>query len=222
MEYLSEDPIPLAGFFLLAAVAFLVAMRATQQGKYLVRAVIAGVLAAAVLVVEWSWVTDNERIEQVVYGLRDAVANSDVDAVLGYMTPDVTYLKGETALEGDATRGLIRDNLSRVRFELVRITNLRTNAGRQSRRGTAEFHAFFKGTMDTSTASVNVGTVNSIWSLGLRETAPGIWKVDRITPVQAPGDGLYVPGGGRRPGRAATEPGDARSGPGRPGRTRRT
>src|SRR5262245_51973350 len=143
MVYLSEDPTLLAGLLLLVAGAFVIAMRATQQGKYLVRAVIAATLAAAVLMVEWLWVTDNERIEQVVYGLRDAVANSDAEGVLGYMAPDVTYVKGDTTLDGEATRGLIRDNLSRVRFEIVRITNLETNAARQSRRGTATFRAFF-------------------------------------------------------------------------------
>jgi len=164
MEYLSEDPMPLAGFFLLVAVAFLVALRATQQGKYLVRAVIAGLLAGAVVLVEWFWVTDNERIEQVIYGLRDAVAISDVERVLGYMTPDVKYLKGDMALEGETTRGLIRDNLSRVRFDLVRISNLRTNAGKQSRRGTADFHALIKGTMDTSTASMTSAKHSSRYS----------------------------------------------------------
>lgn len=215
MEYLSEDPIPLAGFFLMVAVAFLVAMRATQQGKYLVRAAIAGALAGAVVLVEWFWVTDNERIEQVVYGLRDAVANSDVEGVLGFMTPDVMYVKGDTALEGEITRAMIRDNLSRVRFDLVRVSNLQTNAGKQSRRGTATFHALFKGAMDAATATVNVGTTNSIWSLGLRETSPGVWKVDRITPVQAPGGDLYVPGGGRRSGRAAIGPRGGRAGPAR-------
>ncbi len=104
MTYLSEDPTLLAGCLLLVAGGFVVALRATQQGKYLVRAVIAAALAAVVVVVEWVWVTDNERIEQVVYGLRQAVANSDVEGVLGYMTPDVMYFKGDTALEGEATR----------------------------------------------------------------------------------------------------------------------
>jgi hypothetical protein len=200
MVYLSEDPTLLAGLLLLMAGVFLVAMRATQQGKYLVRAVIAATLAAAVVVAEWLWVTDNERIEQVVYGLRDAVANSDVEGVLAHMTPDVMYLKGEMALDGEATRGLIRDNLSRARFEIVRITNLETNAAKQSRRGTATFGAFFKGTADTSMASMNFGSTNSIWSLGLQETEPGVWRVNRITPVQVPGEGLYVHGGGRRRG----------------------
>lgn len=195
MEYLSEDPTLLAGFFLLVAGALVVAMRATQQGKYLILAVAAAAMAVVVIAVEWLWVTDNERIERVVYGLRDAVANSDTDAVLEYMTPDVMYVKGDMALEGEATRTLIRDNLERVRFEFVRISGLVTNAGKQSRQGTAQFSAFFKGVADGSGASANFGSANSMWSLGLRETQPGVWKVNRITPIQVPGDGLRVPGG---------------------------
>ncbi len=181
MEYLSEDPTILAGGLLLLAGAFVVALRATQQGKYLVWALTAAGLALAVVAVEWLWVTDNERIENVVYGLRSAVARSDADAVLEYLTPDVMYVKGELALEGEATRALIRDNLERVRFDLVRVSNLKVNAGRQSRQGSAEFSAFFKGTIDSATASVVFGSTNSIWSLGLRETAPAVWKVNRIT-----------------------------------------
>jgi hypothetical protein len=194
MEYLSEDPTLLAGLLLLAAGGFVVALRVTQQGKYLIRAAIAAALAAAVIVVEWLWVTDNERIEQVIYGLRDAVANSDAERVIGYMTPDVMYDARDSSLDGEATRGLIRANLSRTRFELIRISNLETNVGQQSRRGTARFHVLAKGTMDTSLASMNVGAFDSTWSLGLQETKPRVWKVNRISPVQVAYDPLSAPG----------------------------
>jgi hypothetical protein len=198
MVYLSEDSTLLAGLLLLAAGGFVVALRVTQQGKYLVRALIAAGLAAAVVMVEWLWVTDNERIERVVYGLRDAVANSDADRVLGYMAPDVQYVSGDLALDDDATRGYIRANLERARFDIVRVSGLEVNAGEQSRRGTAKFHVFAKGTMDTSLATVTIGTGDSLWSLGMRETEPGVWKVNRITPMQFPRGALSAPGRARR------------------------
>jgi hypothetical protein len=199
MAYLSEDSTLLAGLLLLMAGGFVVAMRATQQGKYLVRALFAAGLAAAVVVVEWLWVTDNERIEQVVYGLRDAVASSDVEGVLSYMAPDVQYVRGDTALDGETTRDFIRANLERARFDIVRISGLETSAAEQSRRGTATFHVLSKGTMDTSLGTVNIGTTaDSLWSLGLRESQPGVWKVNRITPMQLPRGALEVPGSSRR------------------------
>jgi hypothetical protein len=199
MTYLSEDPTLLAGALLLAAGGFVAAMRVTQQGKYLIRALIAAGLAAVVVVIEWLWVTDNERIEQVVYGLRDAVANSDVDGVLGYMAPDVQYVRGEMALDEQTTRDFIRANLERAKFDLVRVSGLQVNAAEQSRRGTAEFHVLSKGTLETATGTVPIGTrADSLWSLGLRETVPGVWKVNRITPMQLPRGALQMPGGPRR------------------------
>jgi hypothetical protein len=194
MEYLSEDPTLLAGLLLLVAGGFVVALRVTQQGKYLIRAVIAAGLAAAVVLVEWLWVTDNERIAQVVYGLRDAVLNSDAERVLDYLMPDVTYDSGDSSLDGEATRGLIRANLSRARFELIRISSLETNVAPQSRRGTATFHVLAKGATDTSYGSMNMGTLDSLWSLGLQETQPHVWKVNRISPMQLAYDPRSAPG----------------------------
>jgi ketosteroid isomerase-like protein len=205
MTYLSEDPTLLAGGLLLVACGFVVALRVTQQGKYLVRALIAAALAAVVVVVEWAWVTDNERIEQVVYGLRQAVANSDVEGVLNHLTPDVLYSRGDTAMEGDATREFIRANLGHARFEIVQISGLETDVGEQSRRGTATFRVFAKGTMDSS---MPFGTASSAWSLGLQETGPGVWKVNRITPMQIPSEALPVPNGLRNSRPSATRPDD--------------
>src|SRR5436190_604723 len=93
MTFLSEDPTYLVGALGILAVSFLMALRVTQQGKYLYWALGALGLAAAVLAIEHFWVTDNERIERVVYDLRRAVLASDVDGVLEHLTPDVEYVQ---------------------------------------------------------------------------------------------------------------------------------
>jgi hypothetical protein len=216
MTYLSEDPTVLAGGLVLLAVAFGVALRVTQQGKYLVRAGVALGLALLVVVVEWLWVTDTERIEQVVYALRREVLNSDVDGVLEHMTPDVRFsdARGETSVHGEATRALIRTNLSATSFDFIRISNLEINAGRQARRGTALFRVFAKGNRHTSLATVPVGTANSVWELGFQETDPKVWKVNRITPVQLPSEALATP---ERPPPDRSGPGFNRRAVGRPG-----
>ena len=113
MTNLSEDPTYLAGILLLLAGVFLVALNITQQGKYLVRAGVMLGLALIVVAVEWFWVTDNERIEQVVYALRQAVLNSDAEGVLVQMAPNVQYLHADTALSEDATRTMIKNSLNR-------------------------------------------------------------------------------------------------------------
>jgi ketosteroid isomerase-like protein len=186
MTFLSEDPTYLAGALLLLAGAFAVALRVTQQGKYLVWALSAAGLAVAVVAIERFWVTDSERIERVVYDLRRAVLASDAEGVIKHLTPDVQYVQSGTPLPGEATRELIRTNLANASFDLVHLRELQTSAGRQTRRGKAEFRMMAKGRLRTSMATYDVGTADSTWSLGFQETAPGEWKVNRITPVLVP------------------------------------
>lgn len=194
MTFLSEDPTLLGGGLLLVAGAFLVALNVTQQGKYLIHAAIAFGLAVIVVVTEWLWVTDNERIEQVVYDLRKAVLSSNAEGVLAHMAPNVQYLHGDVALSEEVTRNLIRANLSHAQFDFIRISDLQISVGHQSRRGKAEFRAFARGSFRTPAALVNGGTAVSTWSLGFEETEPGIWKVNRISPVSLPVGALALPG----------------------------
>jgi hypothetical protein len=201
MTYLSEDPTVLAGGFLVLAGAFLVALRITQRGKYLIYAGVLLGLAFTVVVVEWLWVTDNERIEQVVYDLRRAVQESDVDGVLAHMSPHVQYSRGDLTLSEEATRSLIEANLSNSHFDFIRITGLQASAGSQSRRGRAEFRVFARGNFNTALASVEGGSATSDWSLGFQETSPGIWKVCRITPIALPHGALTIPDSSPRRGR---------------------
>jgi hypothetical protein len=199
MTYLSEDPTYLAGGLLLLAGAFLVGLNVSQQGKYLIRAAIALGLALAVVAIEWFWVTDNERIEQVVYALRDAVLKTDADGVLVHMAPNVQYLQADTALSEDATRTMIKASLSHAEFEVVRITDLQTSVGEQSRRGQAEFRVFARGHLGSSPGAPEFGTAITTWSLGFQETAPHVWKVSRISPVSLPAGVLSLPGTTRVP-----------------------
>jgi len=193
MSYFSEDPAVVAGGLVVVTVAFLITLRITQQGKYLIYAGASLALALVVVVVEWLWVTDNERIEQVVYDLRRAVLESDVDGVLAHMSPHVQYSRGDFTLSDDATRSLIRSNLSNSHFDFVRISGLQTNAGSQSRRGSAEFRVFARGSLNTALTTVEGGSATTDWSLGFQETKPGIWKVCRITPITLPYETLTVP-----------------------------
>jgi len=195
MTYLSEDPTFLAGGLLLLAGAFLFALKVTQQGKYAISAGVALVLAGAVVLIEWVWVTDNERIEQVVYDLGRAVQSSDADRVLAHLMPTVQYKHGETALNEDMTRAMIRSNLSNARFNFVRISDLQTSAGQQSRRGLADFRVISSGSLNTSHGMMDARTNVTAWQLGFQETEPGVWKVNRITSVSMPQGVLAMRGG---------------------------
>jgi hypothetical protein len=193
MTFLSEDPTYLAGFLALVAGASLMALKVTQRGKYLVWALTALGLALAVVVVEQLWVTDNERIEGVVYDLRRALLAANPERVLEHLTPDVEYVQDGVSLSGDATRELIRGNLASAAFDFVHIHDLQTSAGQRTRRGKAEFRVYAKGMLRTPLVTYNMGTASSTWSLGFQETEPGVWKVNRITPVSAPDVTVWLP-----------------------------
>ena len=126
-----------------------------------------------VVVVEWIWVTDNERIEKVVYDVRAAVLKSDADGVLAHLAPNVMYQQGETALTSDATRALIRTNVSNVHLEFARISELRTSVGQQTRRGIAEFRVFTRGGLKTSSNVSEGMTTMTAWSLGFPGNGTG-------------------------------------------------
>jgi ketosteroid isomerase-like protein len=189
MELLLEDPTYLAGGLAILGVAFLLALRVTQQGRYLIWALTALGLAGAVLVIEHFWVTDAEQIERVVYDLRDAVVASDAERVLSHLTPDVEFVQqGHTTSSGEATRNYIRSVLSDTKFDFVRISHLKAEASRLSRLGSAEFRIIAGGSIRSSMVTANFGTTNSDWSLGFAESNPGVWKVTRISPTQVPSE----------------------------------
>jgi hypothetical protein len=195
MTYLSEDPTYLVAALLILAGAFLVALKVTQQTKYLVHTGIALGLGLVVMAVDWWWITDSERIEQVVYDLQRAVLNSDVDGVFAHLAPTVQYLQGDTSLSEVATRALIQVNLGTSHFDFVRLSDLHISAMQQARRGTAEFRVFTRGSRGLSPEIVSAGTSMTAWSLGFQETAPGTWKVNRISPISIPRGSLAFPTG---------------------------
>jgi hypothetical protein len=187
MEWLSDDPTYLAAALGVLALAFFVALRVTQQGKYLVWALIALGLAGAVVVVERLWVTDNERIEQVVYALGRDVATSDAKGVLSLLTENIQYGESDRTLSrGPLVRAFIQSGLEHTRFDFVRIRHLTTHANPQSRRGSAEFQTIIGGSHEQGGVNYNFAAVDIGWSLGLEEKGPGVWKVNRITPTRIP------------------------------------
>jgi len=194
VQLLTEDPTYLAGGLALLAAAFLIALRLTQQGKFLVWAGVALGVALLSVVTDWLWVTDNERVEQVVYGLARAVAASDVPGTLAYLDDDV-HLTGKATLSlpSRATRALVETQVANTKFDFLRIAGLRANVGGQSRRGTADFRVQAGGGTQQGAYNYNFGTVNTSWSLGLREVRPGVWKVNRITPVDVPRGVPFLP-----------------------------
>ncbi|HEV3167759.1 MAG TPA: hypothetical protein VGZ22_27390 [Isosphaeraceae bacterium] len=196
LHFLSEDPRLLLSVLGVACLGFLAALWLTQQGKYLIGVGITVTLALGVLAIEHFWVTDNERIEGVVYDLASAVEASDAARVIDHLAPEATLSASDTSplvtrlnsLTSPLVREAIRHTLSITKFDYIHISNLSTSAGEQSRRGTAEFkvHAMLSITTSHGTINYMTPTGGLSWSLGFRETSPKVWKVTRITPMNPP------------------------------------
>lgn len=196
MTYLTEDPLPLLIVLGVLAAACGIALRLTQQGRFLLWG--GGFLAAALLffVFERLWVTDAERVEAVVYALADAVERSDVEGVRRLLDPDLTLTRNDRILDQAAVFSAILAQLPRTQFDTVRISHLTARVGEQTRIGSAEFRAVAFGQVEMGGGGTHAfASGNTEWSLSFREAEPGRWVVTRVTPTRFPAYGR-IPGFG--------------------------
>jgi drug/metabolite transporter superfamily protein YnfA len=179
--WLSEDPWPLAGTFVALAAVCLILLKTSQQGKYLAWAGAALGGAGLVLLVEWLWVTDRERIEMAVYDMADAVKVGDVERFESHLAPEFEEDLG--TISKLAMRGTIRG----LDFEFVRVTQLEVQAGRATRMGKADFLGHAQWAQNSEHFGTSYNAVSNVgFSLGFREVEPDVWKVTRIDVTRAP------------------------------------
>ncbi len=199
MYYLIEDPTFILIALGVAALGLLVALQVTQQGKFLIWAVSLLGVGAVLFGVERLVVTDSERVEAVVYKLADGVRDSDVEAVEALLTPEVT-LSRRNETEGIIKLRTLLPLLRRVRFDFLKVRQLQTQAGSQTKRGSAEFKVTASGVADPGGSfgsDQTFAAANTEWSLGFREVAPKVWKITRITAINLPRYTPYIGGGVR-------------------------
>jgi ketosteroid isomerase-like protein len=189
MYFVAENPWPLLAVFGLIGLGFLVALRVTQDGRYLIRALVALGLAAVALIVEQLWVTDAERIEAVVRELADAVRRSDTEAALALMDDHVGFGIRNQSISDELDLSLIRIVLRDVKFDWLHLSRLSASAGKQTHMGQAEFKVNAGGTYQGSHNFVGL----SEWSLGFRRTPDGAWKITRITATKLPPYAMLPP-----------------------------
>ncbi|QDV39009.1 hypothetical protein [Tautonia plasticadhaerens] len=183
MTWLSEDPWTLVGACGVLALASLVLLRITQQGKYLAWAGGAAAAAALVLLVELLWVTDRERIERVIYDMADAVEHGEFPRVESHLAPEFERESG--AFSKFAIRGAVMG----LDFEFIRVSRLEVHAGERTGMGKADFLGMAQwavrspegGATFDATPPPGVG-----FSFGFREVEPTQWKVSRIEVTSVP------------------------------------
>lgn len=221
MSYIVEDPWPLGFALILVASASLIALKITGQGKFLIWVLGAGGLAALLFVVEALWVTDNERIEQVVSDIARAASRGDVEGVMVHLSPNLSLEQEGSSIgedqakgllpklgarvaavlgKGEAARALIRATLEEARFDFIHIGQMQVEVRPISHLGTAEFRAFGSGTIPARGTVFTFATDASgtDWKFSFEETSPGVWKVTNIAALRLPaGASLAMFGGGR-------------------------
>lgn len=192
MEYLSEDPRLVAGALSLVGIAFLVAMKVTQQGKYLIRAGIAFGLALLVVGIEWLWVTDRERVEDTVLGLSKAVAASDGDRAAFFVDPKCVLEVGPESTNQAINHYLgaivgpipdwLRQHLDSIHFDYLRLTRMKTEILPLPGAARVECIAHGSGQKSEPFQSFMIPPDGMGWSFSLREVEPKVWKITRISP----------------------------------------
>jgi hypothetical protein len=188
MHYLTEDPSYVLIVLGIAVLGCLLAVRVTQQGKFLIWAGVLAALAGLIFAVDQFWVTDAERIEGVVYDLARAVEASDVDRIRSHLDDRVSIGMRGHSMDGTAVLGIALRMLKNTHFDFLRVAQLTTEAGSQTKRGSAEFKVTASGTFNEGGSQMPLGSLGTEWSLGFREESPGVWKVTRITAIQVPRD----------------------------------
>jgi hypothetical protein len=188
MHYFTEDPTYVLIALGLGALCCLAALKVTQRGRYLVWAGVLAAVAAGVFGFERLYVTDAERIEGVVYDLARAMEASDVERIKSHLDDRVTIgMRGRT-MDGSIPMRLVFGLLQRTRFDFVRIGQLTTSAGRQTRMGTASFKVSGTGIFEEGGSEHPFGSTGSEWSLSFSERGPGVWKVTRIQAIKVPSE----------------------------------
>ncbi len=186
MNYFTEDPSYLLIGLGVAVLVCLLALKITQQGKFLIWAGVLAVVAGLVFGFERFWVTDAERVEAVVYDLADSVQQSNVERIKAHLDEDVAVGSGGRVMEGSIPLKMIFGLLQNCRFDFVKISQLSTTVGRQNRVGKAGFKASATGTFREGGTEIPIGSLGTEWELTFRETSPGVWKVTRIQAIKLP------------------------------------
>lgn len=184
MTLFTEDPTYLLWACGAVALACLIALKVTQQGKFLLWAGVCVLVAVLALLVDWLVVTDREKVETVVRDIASAAAAGDAARVLTHLTDDVQIGDTRRRVPGIVMRGFVQSQLEQTKFDFLSLTNMDVQVGEQTGRGTATFRAFGSGSWNQSNFATPPSGTD--WSLGVEKTPAGEWKVNRITPTRLP------------------------------------
>ena len=185
----AENVLPLMWVLALGALVLTIATVATGRARFLVGVGALAVLAVLLVVVEWLWETDRERVDKVVELLAQAVRDEDTTVIERHLSPQCRY--------GGANRGEIVRIAESV-FRTIEVDKL-TLGGKKTevfplrKEATAEFLAVVRGKQ----SNVEFNPYPTRWILTFRQNTSDEWQVADIQQIPALGENrqpLTAPG----------------------------
>lgn len=190
----AENVSPLLWLLALGALVLVIATAATGRAKFLLGVGVLAVLAAMLVIVEWLWETDRERIDKVVESLAQAVRDEDAAAIERHLAPRCRY---GGANRSDIVR--LAESLFRtIEIDKLTISNRKTEVFRLRQEATCEFLAVMRGKQ----SNVEFNPYPTRWIFTFTQTTSGEWQVSEIQQIPAFGEGhepITPPGRGALP-----------------------
>ena len=176
----AENVWPIIWVLAVVALILVIAAVATGRAKYLFAVAALGLLAGTLVIVEWVWESDGERVDKVIDALAEAVRHEDADAIEPHLSPQCRY--------GPANRDQIvqfADTVfRRIEIDRLTISGRKTEVFSLRNEATTEFLAVVRGTE----SNVEFNPYPTRWILTLRPNRSGQWQVVDIQQIPAFGE----------------------------------
>jgi hypothetical protein len=193
----AENVTPLLWLLALGALVLAIATVATGRAKFLLGVAALAVFAVLLVIVEWIWETDRERVDKVVESLAQAVRDEDAAAVERHLAPRCRYGGNSRA---DIVR-LAESVFRMIEIDKLTISSKKTEVFRLRQEATSEFLAVVRGKQ----SGVEFNPYPTRWIFTFTQDPSGEWQVIEIQQIPAFGDShepISPPGRGVLPSRS--------------------
>jgi hypothetical protein len=162
-----------------AALGLAIAMVATGRGRYLIGIAALGCLALVLVIVEWSWVTDRERVDGIIDDMARAALHEDSATLVGYLAADCRY----GSMDRNAIAAFADSIFRQFAIDRVSVSSRKTDVFPVRREARAEFLAVVRGRQN----NVDFSPYPTRWILTFVQRDGG-WQVVEIQQIPAFGE----------------------------------
>jgi hypothetical protein len=177
---LADNPWPMIWALAVVALILVIAAVATGRAKYLFGVALLGLLASMLVIVEWVWETDGERVDKVIDALAEAVRSENAAEIEPHLSPQCRY----GLANRDQIVQLADSVFGRIEIDRLTISSRKTEVFPLRNEATTEFLAVVRGTE----SNVEFNPYPTRWILTLRPNRSGQWQVVDIQQVPAFGE----------------------------------